>query len=728
MQTRALSPAYVKHITGQGEPENSEVKDVLCYRLLTVLMATLPGAASQGSLLHFRAIAEHSLKLLFRRRGRVQSLAAKILLRTMVLGKDVIDDLAVDSCREGGLSPPAGTRRSPVSILKMSQVRHPFDFNGLFVLFVVRLLGCCWDPSLLASYGRDFKLGCRTRVWGEYFISKELSDFIAYTPDFIARAIYNSAFPSACSSDADEAALNKIKEFSSILLDFIRGLASHHRWESTVAAVVESIFADAAGCVSRREGWRGFRLIEVLGAATVLGAPTPGVLLGRPVHSAFGRSSGRLVSASSATGQAVVVLEDKRSGGVELVSQQLSELEAPASDEDAVPLQPTTTAACLELASALIPYVRVLCSDLACLSRPESAFAKALHTRCLRPTETLLLQFCVQYLTTAPPAHFYDESSLARLASVSGLGWRLARAPPSFTTDLWQAWSQCSMFCALSLGPVVETAFPPASMERLCTEFVSRDLHLHSDGLREGHGEMLRAGLFVEMIYAASTNSAAFNTPTSVISSEECLGVEPSDNVSGLVMELSGCLRAAIIDLSRQLLLKSVVLGGPSSMDPQCKSLAYDVVALVSNQAAPALKQYARQAMEAIASAAPESGGAVAARLRYTALSLLKPAVGASGAGLLDATDIFSRQVLAARSWIESVWSLSADPQELVGLLRVLLPALPFARNSVVEKSLLLVCLSAVKAVAARIFEGWEMPRDLHELSRVRLLHYRGSM
>ena len=696
------------------------MSDFMCYRLLTAILIILPKASKIGNYVHFRSIAERSLRMLFISSGRVRHLTAKILLQTLLLGHEAINDLQLDYHRDEKRINSGTIGGPPRSILTVSQIFGHSDFKSSFTLYIIRLIGCCWDPSLLANNSSYFKLN-KSRIWGEYFINKELSDFIMYTPEFIGRAIYNSTFPTNNNADPDEASSVKIKEFASMLTELLRDLSSSVCWKSTIAEALETVLVASTASLSSRDGWKGFHLIESLGATAVLGARSNCVLLGKQAHSAYGRNRGSLISISAATGQATMLCADQKQGGIELITHQLPEFQFTSLDETIIPYRRGTTIACCEIAVALLPFTRISCSDLTCLKHLDSAFIRTTLMHCFRPTEMLMLSFCLNHLAIAPQAHFFDDTTQMMLVNLSSLSVRVKERFSRTEVDLWQLWARCSAFCALSLGPVMESSFPLPHTERLCYEFISHSLNMHNEGLREfRQNDMLNTGYFVELVYMTSTSSNAFAMPLMLINSGVRRDLDSDDLDVGVVLDLNHYLRSSIIETSRRLLVKTVVMGGHVFMEPHYRVLAYDVMAEMITEKSSKIEHDARHSMELLTSNTLEIGASMSTRLRYTALSLLKPMGSSLSPGLLDGTDIFSRQVYGACSWIECVWIGNTDLNNLIGILRVLLPTLSFAKNSSVEKYLLQVSVIAAKGITAKIFKGWAVPKELFELCKVR--------
>ena len=732
--TRALSPAYVKFIFEQGQPESSDYKEGWGYRMLTSVRNLLD--KNFFPIQHVEHLAGVVLKLLLQCSGRISCLASDILF--MLLTKGDINDISIEASKDTrlsllGLEVPSEAATA-TSIMRINNVSEVPSFPEKFILLFIRLIGCCWHPGILSclSSTTSNQYSC------DYVIEKDLFGLISFAPGYLARTVMTSMLGvvNGLSLKQSECFLAHLIQFGSTLTNLLRRLSFNQSWGVTVSGMI-AVLARSSSSETRE--WRGTALVDALGLSALIGMKAPSLSLGGLASSFYSGSPVKVLSINSTTSHATVLARSSTTG-YRLITQRLHELEIPDDDADSCLISPLPNQ-CLQyifqLLNSLMPFVQLITSDLFATATSDHSFVRSNLLRGARPVELFIYENVLAYLVESPMKYddVLDRDLEHQLLHISLRTTRLhsSTSQPSHF-NLMKSWSACCSTTSLSLGsPISDHTQASSGSEKIFSDFVSRHVHVASETFKTNQLEYLRLGNFSELIYEASLpNSAVENAVTLNFqlkhSPQNDLKISLSETQYMQLFSLVSTLRHLIITLSRRYLLRLLdhSFHAKDSFDT-CRHVLFlhELHQLGCGEAkylsAKERKAAGRLAKKMLTLGGDEALISLPSSLRYMALSFFKnTSTDLKNSGLIENTDIFTRIILTGNAWLEFLQENHSDGEmhHCLNILKVILPSLYFTRHCSSELPLMKLVSRALESAIVRAFDGEVIPRELLDLAR----------
>jgi hypothetical protein len=231
--------------------------------------------------------------------------------------------------------------------------------------------------------------------------------------------------------------------------------------------------------------------------------------------------------------------------------------------------------------------------------------------------------------------------------------------------------------------------------------------------------QLLRTGAFIELIGEMSgladnhSESSNKDPGTSMLCGCPC---ELSDGEYSDLLSFVTTTRHLILQSCRRILAATAAA---TELVTSRRVMTCQVLAL-----SPELDEGSTSLVRSLFESTGDFGSSASACLRYTSMSFLRSTAprGAEAQGLLENSDLFSRQAAAIKAWMSFQTGKDTELAECTILLQSLFPALPFARGSLIELDLLRLCSLIVDSALRRVFEDTHIPPELVALVKVTTL------
>ena len=737
--TRALSPIHVRVIFDQGPPEAHDARERLSY-------VALASCKSLGSLLTRSPPVESCKRLVSTLHGLLLSDSNRLRCGALsmmgdLLALDVVDDMVLSKnskyCRTSRDAADSFTRCSILSIDCLPE--YP-SFHERFMLYVIRLIGLCWSPSVLH--------GCRA---SQSFALSEQSDedtncqrdkltqFLAFCPIFVSNSGNNSGIEFAGDSptsggvvEVPVAREDLLGELCQNLVTLLMQLSRVSRWNTAISTVLYRCLSKCKVCVDSRSEWTDLVVADVLGAVVFLGGVPVRPVVGADVHCLYSSKDAKVISIDKATNHATILTKKFVDSKCQLMTVKCSDLVGCDEGNSALILPTFVSHAMLDLMESLGDYVHVLLSDLLAMYRPDHMFMRQHLIRACRPIEIFIYHQLLRRLTVDSEVSMKDirtrsslfttmlSNSIRAFENVSMEG-KSQLCPSGIDKHVQSLWMKCSPYIARMADKIAEHDFPPVDCETSFADFVTRNLGIWMGSFQSDHGTLVRYGYVSELVCSIACEEISSEHAISIgsLSDRICndsftdMTLE-EDQVLSLTLRLLFQLRASIVYRSRQLFrflkIDDVTFG---SLKLPWKVMLWQQMALECD----VVRQFDLDALtEQLTSQLLLAHGSdvthcLISSIRYSAVTLLqhhgvKSSKGASSS-IIESTDVTTRILQSMYMWVRAHQDTPDEVLLCLQIIRMLLPSLSCIESVVVELHVMTLCTLAVHRVIIRLLKGF---------------------
>ena len=434
-----------------------------------------------------------------------------------------------------------------------------------------------------------------------------------------------------------------------------------------------------------------------------------------------------------------------------------------------VQLSSSSMSAVLDMLDTLAPHLQLLRSDIACIYRPEHVFLRQVFIKALRPVEILvfyqLLRFVLSHLGSVDDqglcAEIFQRKNLYLV--IIQLSSRVLHPQGVLqdVTDVFRGlvtlWVKCARYITSLPADCGQHEFPGRENEKAFVDFVTKQMGVsvsmdsfqpssESDledaawlsaitsggsGLSSGGSvsntfsnpdnvKLLKLGLFSEVIHCGSCGVGS-----DCSSFHEQVGAEiPSNNVNdindlteseyGYMLRLTYNIRRGLILHCREVLTKLFVAQKNFEatfvpLAPPLKMMIWHEMSYMQSVMKP--NTGTCLALDNICNFLKstqklEASQGLSASLRYLTCSFFQASATKVIGNVLETTDLFYRQLLAAHLWLDFNVGSAFEVELCVHLLKVILSSLMFVESGVVELNLLQLCRHTLYRLLFRLMNA----------------------
>eukprot|EP01041_Mallomonas_annulata_P001258 gene1258-2435_t len=734
--TRALSPIHVRVMFDQGAPEAHDIREKWTYQLLSSCKSIIDMNASVTTPSVYRRIADVLHLIFVTDTGRLRNASLRILERILLL--DILDDITLSPNSLNNLSATSVMPASimpDVSIVGATFLSEYSSFRERLVLYFIRMIGCCWAPALATST-EDGAGGCDSKPFPKHQLNDRMVELFNYCPLFIGERV-NACRPSvsgpgSCVIDKSATREELAAEMCQLLVGMLRNLASKERWKDSISSIVYRSLCKFRGAVDVRREWTPLLVIDILGASVFLGEVPAGAFVGGLVESYFSETVSRVLNIDKTTNHATLLSYSALSNSRQLLVVRVSDLSGYSPPKDALVLREFVTHSMLDLMDSLRPFVQLLLSDLVCVYRPDHPFLRHTMLKALRPMEVFIFYQMMRHLTRSScimPSELRLRQALfhtflqfcsrtVRLQTPSEDN-AAERAIPSL-------WGKCSRHLSSMTERVIVSEFPPADGERFFVDYATKHLGIVGDAfLNPQNTKLMKGGMLSELLFCLANQHSDLSSlrilPDACVLNDSGSSGELNENDAACTLRLVYHLRRSIIQLSRNLLMIPLVDEVTyTSLRAPWQMLLWQCVAQIRSTQSPAMitKLMWNMNMRLHSTVRVEVTHCLASTLRYAAISFFQLVASKTSGNIIESTDLFSRIMHAAYSWISFHIGDIYEIDVCFQFLKMLLPSLNFVESSTIELHILQLCRQALHRIITRLIAGQEPSKELLELAR----------
>lgn len=434
--TRAISPIHIKVVFDQGPPDSYDIREKWVYRLLgcASLLQSPEAMTNLPHLIASRVIDSLLMIFVTDSVSRIRC-ASFTILRQMLLNCDIS---ACDLTLSSNMTGQASSFASQIPIRQAVFMKECSNIYECFVLYVIRILGCCYSPAVFALFGSNSHSVSSEAITicGNNIEKGRLREFLAYAPAIFLESNQTSIINtskeeptsnfSSSSNDKTQTRDDQFSEIAAHLLNFLREIAdsSFPAWHNAVRVVSKNILSTLRGSIFSTSDLFSMLRVDALGVSIFLGGCAHGVHLGLNAKSIFSETPGRVFHINRSTGAVVIVSESSSDFRYRINNLQYQNVIGFPKHGSLLLMDKSL---CLEAISALDSLrhpCKLLIHDILANYTLDHPLLRHVFLKLLRPWEALvfhqLLSYLNQQLTLGHVVESYLEYSNAIRSLLSG--------------------------------------------------------------------------------------------------------------------------------------------------------------------------------------------------------------------------------------------------------------------------------------------------------------------